>query len=240
MTTFGSVVWKHVYKPDVPPIAVDEKLRASQFRISFLFDGARLKDDSLVLVGQTGVYNKFAQGPSKLWLLRLDGEGKKLNETFIDDGRTLITDRQLIAATGDGVIVSYTTDLLPRINAIPLNTRPEFGTSWARYDATLKQLSNKTFVTTGMMGAATIVGPAPFVSLIGLSSGVLVVGSDQAGKELWRSQITTPQAFVTPLAAIRANEDNIIAVFNYRSTIGDKGQQVLMIRIKPPRDSSRS
>lgn len=87
-----------------------EAVPAVSFQATFLFDGTLLEDGSLVLIGQTGVYNKFGQGPSKLWLLRIDGDGKRLGQAFIDGGRVFPSVRDLIAHCDGGVIASYTTD----------------------------------------------------------------------------------------------------------------------------------
>ena len=83
VTRLGEVLWKHAFLAEGVPAAdasrkadEAEAVPAGSFQATFLFDGTLLKDGSLVLVGQTGVYNKFGQGPSKLWLLRIDGDGK--------------------------------------------------------------------------------------------------------------------------------------------------------------------
>jgi hypothetical protein len=186
-----------------------------------------------VLVGQTGVYNKFGQGPSKLWLLRLDANGKKIAETFIDDGRLSSFGSQFIAKSGDDVIVPYTTDQLPPISGAPYAFPPKFSMKLARYDAQLNQLWVKPLATTFMPGAATFTGPAPFISLAPMSDHLLIRALDENANELWTTHVATPDSHVVPLATLRMG-DEIIAACNYRAN-RKLEQQVLLVFIKPPR-----
>lgn len=243
VTRLGEVLWKHAFLAEGVPAAdasrradEAEAVPAGSFQATFLFDGTLLEDGSLVLVGQTGVYNKFGQGPSKLWLLRINGEGKRLGQAFIDGGRVFPSVRDLIAHCDGGVIASYTTDQLPPISQAPLNVPPGFGVRLARFNGELEKLWDRQLSKSAMPGAATITGPAPFVALTTEPGELLIRGTSDAGKELWNARVATMDSFVKPLTTLRRG-DEIISVFNYRkyrSGNSDRLQEVLLVYVRPP------
>lgn len=244
VTRLGAVLWKHTFRAE--RVRADDALEkadeaeavpAGSLQATFLLDGTFLEDGSLVLIGQTGVYNKFGQGPSQLWLLRIDRDGRRLAEAFIDEGRLFPSGRDLIANCDGGVVALYTTAQLPPISSVPLNVPPGFGIRLARFNAELEKLWDTRLSSTGMPGAATIIGPDPFVSLTASPGELLIRGSSDAGDELWNARVATPESFVTPLGALRSGDD-VISVCNYRayrSRDPDRMQKVLLIHVSPPR-----
>ncbi len=224
VTRLGVVLWKHTFRPDREQANdPSSKANAAQDRpegtrrVTFLLDGALQGDGSVVLVGQTGFYNKFGQGSSKLWLLRIDRDGNRIAESFVDGGRIFPSGRNLIATCGDGVIVPYTTTQLPPIAGAPGNAPHDgFGVRLARFNAPLQKLWDKPLSRTLMPGAATLTGPDPFVSLTADHHELVIRGASDAGDEVWSSRVATPDSFVTPLAALRTGNE-VVAVCNYRA-----------------------
>ncbi len=243
VTRLGSVLWKHTFRAEEVAATgasgrSDEAVAvpAGFLQVTLLHDGTMLGDGSLVFVGQTGVYNKFGQGKSKLWLLRIDRDGKRLAEAFVDGGRVFPSGRDLIANCNGEVIVPYTTEQLPPISEAPLNVPPGFGIRLARFNAELEKLWDKPLGNSTMPGAATITGPAPFVSLTAEPDKLLIRGTADEGDELWIARVATPDSFVTPLATLRSGDD-IISVFNYRRQRprdADRFQEVLLVYVRPP------
>lgn len=243
VTWLGTVLWKQTFRAEGMQAddASEEAEEAGDvpagfLQATFLFDGAFLEDGSVVLVGQTGVYNKFGQGKSKLWLLRIDRNGKRLAQAFIDGGRVFPSGRDLIANCDDGVIVPYTTAQLPSISSVPLDRPPGFAVRLARFNGELKELWDKPFSSSAMPGAATITGPAPLVSLTAPFGALMIRGTSDAGEELWTARVATPDSLVTPLATLRRGND-VISVCNYRAhDSGDTDglQKVLLVNTTPP------
>lgn len=206
-------------------------------QMSLLFDGVIQPDGSVTLVGQTGTYNKFGQGPSKLWLLRIDSTGKKLAETFVENGRVFPAGQDLISRCRDGLIVPYTTEELPPIGGAPGNA-PLFGfqVRAARFDLQLQKLWDEPLARTMMPGAATISGPEPFVALSTFGEQLQMHSINREGDEVWDIREKSPRSFLLPLATLRF-DNGVVAVFNSRKNDVDQTkdlQQVLFVFAQPP------
>lgn len=150
---------------------------------------------------------------------------------FIDEGRICPTGRDLIAGCGDGVIAPYTTNQLGE----PENPNPlEYGMRLARFNSRLEKLWDKPLPSTSMPGAATITGPAPFVSLTAWGP-LLIRGADEEGSEVWQARAGVPAYLVSPLATLRMGDD-VVAVCNYESRDSrdtDESQEVLLVFARP-------
>jgi hypothetical protein len=186
-----------------------------------LLDAVSLDDGSIVLVGQFGVYNKFGQGDSTLWLLRIDRDGNKLAEAFVDQGRLYPKGRDLITRCGEGIVVAYTMDQLPPIGAALCNREMAgFSVFVVRFDDQLQQVWGTHLYGSLMPGAAAIGGPEPLVGFVVAGDQLLVRGINREGKEHWASRATVPEGFVTPLGILRHGDD-VVAICNHRETNRD-------------------
>jgi hypothetical protein len=214
---------------------------AGSLPLTYLLDGVSFDDGSSVLVGQTGIYTKFGQGPSRLWLLRIDRDGAPSAQAFIDQGRMFPSSRDLIARCGDGVIVPYTTHQLPPISMVPGNLPPlEFGVRLAGFNAQLAKLWDRSLSSTPLPGSATCTGPAPPVILVASGDELLMKCVDQRGEQLWQVRVATPESFVTPVATLRVGND-LVAVCNHRPlrpAAGEAPQNVLLVVVKWPGSNS--
>jgi hypothetical protein len=201
-------------------------------------DAALLGDGSAILVGQAGDYNKFGQGPSKLWLVRVSGDGKKLAEAFIDGGRTFARGRGVTARHGDGIVVGYTTAQLPPIGSAPYANEPSFPNRLAAFNAKLEKLWDKPLPNTSMPGAVSINGSDSYVSASANVDSLIVRGADANGDELWHSTVATPKSGVLPIAVLQIGEQ-IVAVCNYSAHPAPHAPrarpQLMIVTVTPPR-----
>jgi hypothetical protein len=242
VTRLGTLLWKRQYLagPSDKATATEQAAKVDEvpdgfLQVSYLLDGASFPDGSLVLVGQTGIYNKFGQGESKLWLLRVDQDGEPLADAFIEGGRNLPSVRDLIANCTDGVIVPYTKQQLPPISQVPVNCPTEFGTRFASFDLNLEPRWDKRLLTTRLPNWATLTGPAPCVSLSAQPDVLLVQAISDPGVTLWETRVATPDRFVTPLGILR-REKKIVAVCSCMTRGREDGArliQVLLVGIEP-------
>ena len=74
-------VWGETYSPSV---GFPQKRRRTIEGAS-LAKAVVLPDDTIALVGQAGIYSKFGTGESRLWILKIDSEGKKVSDAFVDE-----------------------------------------------------------------------------------------------------------------------------------------------------------
>jgi len=237
----GKVTWRLALDPqpaaEKRAPASPKPLPGGVQHLDQLHTAVLLGDGSAVLVGQTGVYSKFGQGPSKLWLVRVSGEGQKLAEALVDDGRTYGGTRDLVAKHEAGVVVSYTTAQLPPIAGAPYNNPPSFANRLACFNPELDKLWEQPLPNSGMPGAVAICGPVPYLSLSAEIRKVVVRAADASGNELWRSVVETTKSSVFPVAVMRLDND-VVAVCNYQAHPAGPSDrprpQVMVITVAPP------
>jgi hypothetical protein len=243
----GKLRWQKDFHADAAKWS--EKIQAARqqevpkgfHRGDSLYSAAVIEDDSIVLVGQTGEFNKFGQGPSKLWVLRIDGDGKQLAEIFIDDGNVFRGTKDLIAPVGDGVMLTYSVDQLPPIGGAPYNFPPDgFRARLLRLNATLEKQWETLLPSTAMPGATSITGPAPYISVTptinAAGKHLMVRGNNEVGEELWTSQVSVPNGSARPLSTLRIGND-VLAICNYTSHRKEDRKRmdnVLVVRVQPP------
>jgi hypothetical protein len=215
-----------------------------QYHVDFLQAGAETHDGSAVLVGVTGDVNKFGQGPSNLWLVRVSGDGKQLAQTLVKDGRFFGGVKDLIVRRGNDVLVPYTTAQLPSIGNVPLDAAPSFGGRLACFDSTLAMLWEKPLPDSAMPGAVAICGSGPYAMLSASADDVLVQALDDDGEELWESKVEAPDSSVFPVSLVRRESGvgdqvsgEIVAVCNYlrhqaRNEKVRPGTQVMVFTVK--------
>lgn len=100
------------------------------------WDVVALPDGGCVLAINSGNYGKFGQGPSCVWLVWCDAEGKQMRDVVLDPGCLRIGRGHLVECFG-GVALSYTTTDFPGIR--PGARELGFNTFVAFFDAQLKQ-----------------------------------------------------------------------------------------------------
>jgi hypothetical protein len=235
--SLGTVVWKLALNPqnDAEPEATAEPLPRGMLHMDLLSAAVPLEDGSAIVVGQTGDYNKFGQGRSRLWVVRISDDGEKLGETFIEDGRT--GSAHSIARHSDGVLVSYTTGELPPIAGAPYRLPPSFPNRLACFNSNLDLLWEKPLPNTAFPGAVPFSGPDPYVSLSASVNEIVIRAADARGEELWRSSVTTSKSSVFPVSVFRSGKE-VVAVCNYQAHPkrgGDRPRpQVMIARVAAP------
>ena len=237
----GDLLWCHDFHPGRAGAGLEgsavEPVQPGFLPITYLFDGTMLGDGSLVFVGQTGILNKFGQGASRLWFLRIDRSGKQLAEAFVDLGRVFPAGRHLIAACVEGIIAPYTTQELPPIAGAPGNApRRGPGIRVVHLDENLRKRWDEPFGKTMMPGAATLTGPAPFVLLTTAPRELLIQSIDATGEIGWKARMPIGNRFVTPVASLR-RERGVVAVFQCRDNgpaLSDELQKVLLVELTAP------
>lgn len=130
-----------------------------------------------VVVGDSGKLNRFGQGPSRLWVMRVDLNGDSTGEVFVEGGRLNSRGQPLAAVWKGDIFVSFTeTELPPPRKGVP----PDF-----EFDSQVVRISPKFQVLwKKKLGATTDAGTAMLLSNRGK---ILLAGS--GNNSVWTKRI---------------------------------------------------
>jgi hypothetical protein len=146
----GKVVWEKTYDN-----GADQETA---------FALANRPDGGFVMAINSGEYNKFGMGPSKLCVLSCDAFGKKEAEAILADGRITPSAHPLILWTGDGCVLSFMRDKVGGVQPFDYDC---FIASFDRYMKLRWEKKIRSFL--GFPTPLLLLGPeGKLISIVGL------------------------------------------------------------------------
>ncbi len=200
------------------------------------YSGINAEGGGFVFIGSTGKYNKFGQGPSEIWLFKIDSAGKIVAEIRFPDGRIMSKGGPFIAKNGKQFAVVYSTSQLPDIRSVDVSRVPSFTAEIVALDYELKKLWSKRLADYSSVVTPLVTATADGNYLVAgaVRKGPRIDKIGGGGKVIW-SQTTQVRSKGSPvynvLGLVLENSVASIAGSVMDPMSGDLGEEVFFLGI---------